>query len=229
MPNIYSVMDTIACWISRLSWQAVSALGTLLVVIVALFGQEIRRLWSRPKVDLDWFEPKDPHLVRQIGASYEATGRHEPYEGLFITLELTNTGKQTASEAEVLLTRVATNTAAHGWRWKENWTPIPLEWVLGQSALQRDLIPQRPYLIRLASFGPARKGQLLITYAMSLKSQTETFEPGQHCFEVSVFATGARTRRKFVYVTFQDFSQATDLNKVRDFVQKVEMSKTPPC
>jgi hypothetical protein len=207
-------------------WTAVAALGTLLAVGYAIYHQEIKSWFNRPIIDLNWFEPNSLHLVRQMGASFETTGPKE-YDGMFITLKLTNKGKQTASDAEAQLTNVAKKIEPDTWKIEKDWIPIPLQWVLGQTP-QRDLIPERPYLINLASFSVARNGQLLITYTMSPKSQRETFEPGEYCFEVSVFTIGAPTLKRYIYVTFENFSGVTSPDSIKNFIKKVEMKNTSP-
>lgn len=185
------------------------------------------RWWNRPKMELNWFEPESPHLVQQTGTALETMGL-KPYKGLFITLELTNNGKEIASDAEADLTRVAKKAGAGGWNLQQDWIPVPLEWVLGPNDLQRDLIPERCYLINLGSFSTVRKGQLLLTYTISPESQRETFEPGEHCFEVSISATGATPLRKYIYATFADFSGVTNPDGITPFIKKMELKDKAP-
>lgn len=207
----------------KINWTAVAAVGTLLVVVWATYHQGIREWINRPILEYSWFEANNSHLVRQIGVSFEKI-RPKEYDGLFITVQLINTGKKTARDTQPILTKVAKKGKDGNWKLKDNWIPIPLQWVLGRGALQRDLVPKRPYLFNLGSFSAAREGKLLITYAMIPKAQPETFEPGEYCFEISTFAVGAETHKKYFYVEFQDFKALPDLSAIK----KVEMEDQPP-
>lgn len=219
----------------EIDWQAVAAVATsfaaLVALLVALFRQDYMRWRNLPIIEFGWFERTSPHLVQQAGVSVERTGL-EPYQGMFMTFNLTNKGKGPARDAEVQLTTVAKRTYSDKWEKEPNWVPIPLKWVLPSWGLvetaQRDLFPERSYLCSLASFSAARDGELLITYFVCPVSQRENFPPGEYCFEVSVFATDAPASKRYIYVTFEKFSGGASPDTIKDFIRKVEMKNSPP-
>lgn len=231
--NIFHTVEKLALKVfailtkCKINWTAVSAVGTLLAVFWAIYHQEIRNILYRPVLKFSLFEPTSPHLVEQVGASVEKTGLKE-YNGLFITIQLTNTGKTVAHNAQALLTKVGYKNEEGNWKLKVNWIAIPLQWVLGDVALERDLVPERPYLFNLGSFTKARDGQFLFTYVMSPKGQEETVYPGEYCFEITAFAEGVEILRKYFYVDFDDFKEIAELEEIRKRVKKVEMKDYPP-
>lgn len=213
-------------------WTALGATATTCAVIWAIFSQGIIRYFNRPKLKISFFEPIPPHLFNQIGISVEKDGR-KTYSGLFITLQLKNTGKSIAYQAQPYLTKLIYKNTTGSWKIHNNWIQIPLQWVMREnpllpSLLYKDLLPEKPYLFNLGSFSPIRDGKFLFTYSMSPLSQKETVNPGEYCFEVTVFALEATPVKKYCYVDFDDFSGVTDLEKIKEYIKKVEMKDYPP-
>lgn len=210
----------------KINWVAISAIGTICAVIWAIYHQEIRDVINRPVFEVTFFEKASPYLVEQMGASIENTGSKE-YTGFFITVQLINVGKTIAKDVQPLLTAVGYKDEKGMWNREIDWIAIPLQWVLGETSLQRDLVPERPYMFNLGSFSKARVGRFLFTYVMSPKAQKETVGPGEYCFEVTIFSVNAKTEKKYVYVKFNEFNWDVGSEQVKKIV-KVEMKNSPP-
>lgn len=215
-----------------INWTAVAAVGTLAAVAWAVWHQEFSQYLIRPILNMSFFQTTSPHLVKQVGASFEKRNSKivtEEYYGLFVTIELTNSGKTVAKDTQPLLTNVwSKDVKTKKWIERENWIAIPLKWVLPLRSFERDLVPNRPYLFTLGSFSERRDGKLLLTYNISPKGQEETVNPGEHCFEVTVYALGTEPIKNYFYITFEDFSGITELKKTENYIKKVNRASDPP-
>lgn len=216
-------------WAIR-NWTAIGAIATAFAVIWAIYSQGIINFFNRPNLEIAFFEPLPPHLFNTFDISVEEGGESK-YNGLIITLQLKNNGKSVAYQAQPYLTNLYYKDNTRSWKPKNGWIQIPLKWVLGEDifpSLIRDLIPEKPYLFNLGSFSSIRDGKFLFTYSKSPLSQKETVDPGEYCFEVTVFALKAKPIKKYLYVDFDDFSGVTDLEKIKGYIKKVEMKDHPP-
>lgn len=219
------------------NWIAVAAVAAILNIIWAVWHQEIRNYVMQPVFEMRLFESTSPYLLERKDHVLEANGKFESYKGLFIDFELTNKGKRTANRTQVHLTKVGHKGGDGCWNREKKWMAIPLKWVIPLSTrdlereLARDLVPNVPFYFSLGSFSKDKRiGKLLLKYYLSPKHQTETFPPGEHCFEITVFDEDAdKVPPKYIYVTFEDFSKVTKLEEVGNYVKKIEiMDSAPP-
>ncbi len=95
--------------------EIITAIGTLLAVVVALFGKDIRRLWAGPKLSLRLFDSKGEIIKLNNGDS-----------ALFFHLIAENKKVDVANNALVFLTRIDENWEGG----KRNlWAgEVPLRW-----------------------------------------------------------------------------------------------------
>lgn len=228
---------------SNTFWTALGAIATFLAVLVALFLPAFTEWRNRPILDIRFYEKALPHHLRLV----------KPAETGFLTLEAINTGKNTAAKVQPFLTAAATFEGGK-WNLKENWIPVPLYWVQGQIvpsiansrvvhmeptgekwvALadqgysgEMDLVSLRSYFFDLGSFvGNNNPAVFKIMWSNIYRNQPETYPNGsRHCFEVSVYAEGAKPVSKYIVFDCKGmFSFNEDLKESFH----VAMEKTPP-
>ena len=179
-----------AKFIGQSIWNALAAVGTIAAVVWAVYHQGILTWFQRPKLEISLYELDPPHL-RPV----PTTISDKKVNSYILTLQLINTGKTIAKSAQPLITSVGSIKNAK-WRTQNNWIPVPLRWVFdelsqhskGKPTEERDLIPHRPYLFNLGQLSMAHPETFLLLYSIISKSQTESYERGEHCFELTAFA-----------------------------------------
>jgi hypothetical protein len=109
-------------------WNALTALGTLGAVGVALYLGMYREYLKRPILEIDFYEKRPPHLrqvppyrngVKQAGSLYP------------ISIRLTNVGKTIAKNAQVVINSMWTYQNDK-WIIHPNWIPVPVKWALDE-------------------------------------------------------------------------------------------------
>ncbi len=86
-----------------------AAIGTLLAVVVALFGAQLRERWNRPLLSLS-FAPVDQTTAGYYRAQRPPDGRL--HDAAFARLRVSNTGKSVADDVEVLVEKVGMRVVA---------------------------------------------------------------------------------------------------------------------
>jgi hypothetical protein len=88
---------------------SLAALGTLLAVLVALFGAQLRERWNRPLLSLS-FGPVDQTTAGYYRAKRPPDGRL--HDAAFARLRVSNSGKSVADDVEVLIEKVGMRVVA---------------------------------------------------------------------------------------------------------------------
>ncbi|PQP34584.1 hypothetical protein C6A37_07040 [Desulfobacteraceae bacterium SEEP-SAG9] len=190
-------------------WAALSALGTISVIIWAVYRESILAFFKCPVLELSLFESKPPHIIKIPEINRET--KKMDATGYYVTLKLLNTGRSVAKDAQAMITGRAYFQHADGWQIQPGWMPLPINWVLDEwtrmsgkgPTEERDLIPERAYLFHAVGVSSVQSNQLLIYPTLSPNSQVPKYVTGEHCFEITVFAIGAKTIKKYVYVNFK--------------------------
>ena len=189
-------------------WLALTAIGTLLVVTWAVFHEWILVKLNRPILALSLFEQEPPHIIEIPEISPETKKKSTGY---YVTLMLINTGRLVAKSAQPQITAKAQYMYADGWKIQQNWIPVSIGWVLdewiqmseGRPTEERDMIPERPYLFHALGISSIQPHYLNIYPTIIPRHQSNQYVPGEYCFEIKVFAIGAKTIKKYVHVKWK--------------------------
>jgi hypothetical protein len=189
-------------------WVALTAIGTICVVGYAVYREEYQAYRRRPVLEIDLFESNPPHLIEipEINPKTKASSR-----GYYVTLKLTNIGKSIAERAQVLITAKGQYFYEDGWKSQENWIPISIRWILDEWAeiadkkptQERALIPERPYLFHILGISSNQPSLFHLYPVIIPRHQSDKYPPGTYCFEVTAFALGAKTVKKYVHVEWK--------------------------
>ena len=185
-------------------WVVLTAMGTIGVVLWAIFRDSILEFWRRPILQIlpsEWEPPyfRPAPLVdsdnKRVGTSYA------------ITIELENRGETLAKNCQPLLTGAGSKDKGK-WQKEDNWLPLSLLWALDEASMQasgkpteeRDLVPHRPYSFNLGAVRTTDPDNLSISVIIYPTGQRTAFPPGEYCFEIKVFAATVKPICKYFYV-----------------------------
>ena len=225
---IVSLALIVAAKISDSFWTAIGASGTCAAVVWAIFHQGILEWWRKPNLEINLYERDAPHL-RPVSVGTP----DKSIMSYMLSLELLNNGKSIARGAQPLVTDV--RSCENGkWFSQDGWLPVPLLWIFdehsqkatGKPTEEKDLVPHRPYLFNLGQFSTSHPKTFLLLRSIIGKSQKESYEPGEHCFEVTVFALGVQPTKKYFRIKWDgDCSENFDDVKMK---VRVFESDIPP-
>jgi hypothetical protein len=208
-------------------WNALAALGTLGAVGAALYIGPYRDYRKRPILEFDFYEKKPPHL-RQVMPNKDGVG---PKGTLYpISIKITNNGRATARNAQVIISSVWTFDNDQ-WTAQSNWIPIPVKWALDEGnprpTEEKDLVPYRPYVFNLGVMTSLNPTLLGLRTLISPRNQPILYGPGRYCFEVMVCTEGIREpyKRNF-YVTWSGGCTSKLSETEKTII--VEMKEKPP-
>ena len=188
-------------------WIALGAVGTSLAVVVAIFRDTLWRWYRRPKLEISPVEASPPHLI-EIPEINVGTGAKS--KGYYVTLTLTNIGKSTAKSGQPLITKKGQFIDSK-WELQENWLPVQIQWILDEWAMkaekkpteERNLIPERPYQFHAFGISSNAPDKFWLKTILMPRLQPDNYSAGTYCFEITAFAEGARTVRKYVHVEWE--------------------------
>jgi hypothetical protein len=189
-------------------WLALTAIGTIGVVAWAVFHEWFLTKRKRPILELSLFESTSPPLLEIPEINHE-TG--DTSRGYYVTLKLINTGRSVAKNTQPQITRIAQYMYDNGWQIQHNWVPVSITWILdewtrvaeGKPTEERDLISERPYLFHALGIGSTQPDLLNIYPTVIPRHQRDKYAPGEYCFEITVFALGAETIKKYVHTKWK--------------------------
>lgn len=111
----------------ELNWQALSAIGTLLAVLVALFQDPVRRWWKRPRLRFVWSPYYDKNPT-QIG------DRTRTQRDVHVIVK--NKGREAAQRVEVVLAAIyQINEKTRFYTRIPGFIPTPLRWTHSNNAI----------------------------------------------------------------------------------------------
>lgn len=209
-------------------WTALGAFATCAAVIWAIFHQGILEWWRKPNLEITLYERNAPHLrAVPVGTS------DKPAMSYMLTLQLLNDGKSIARGAQPLVTDV--RSLENGkWCSQEGWLPVPLLWIFDEFSLkatgkpteEKDLVPHRPYLFNLGQFSTSHPDTFFLLSSIIGKHQKESYESGEHCFEITVFALGVEPAKKYFQIKW-DGGCSANFNDVKKKVRVFETGIPP--
>ena len=208
-------------------WEALTALSTLGAVAAALYIGPYREYRKRPILEMDFYEKRPPH-IRQIMPHKDGAGANGTLYP--ISIRITNKGKTTAKNTQVLISSVWT-FENDKWEAHANWIPIPVRWALNEvnprPTEEKDLVPYRPYVFYLAVMSSLNPKLLVLRTLISPRHQPILYGPGRYCFEVMVCAEGIQKPfKKNFYVTWS--GGCTKILSETEKTITVEMKDKPP-
>jgi hypothetical protein len=188
-------------------WEALTAIGTIGAVGVALYLNPYLEHKKRPIIKLALYESSAPHL-RQTPRFNRHNGQQLSGCMYPISVGVTNIGGVTAKNASIVASQV--------WTYKDNkwepqpaWIPAPIEWALDERTPNRsdikNLVPHRPYVFNLALLDSESSPDFLrLRFYMSPGNQPELFPPGHYCLEVMICAEGiGNPVSKYFYINWK--------------------------
>lgn len=186
-------------------WNALTAIGTISAVVLALYLQLFRTWKRRPVLEIGYFEPKPPHLRCTPGTNIktgEVVGTLYP-----LSIRLLNKGRTLAKNAQPLITAMGSIEDGK-WTIHPNWIPAPLRWGLdeytilatGKPTEEKDLIPHRPYFFNLGLLGTDAPKFFRLNPITMPGGQLTHYGPGEFCFELSAFAEKAEPTKKYFHI-----------------------------
>jgi hypothetical protein len=220
------------------------AAGTVGAAVSAIwaviFLEIIKPYFDRPKLEVK--EPGFEHpFYRQAPEINEQTGQPVGM-GYYINLLLINKGNRTANNCQPLLTSMWIRIE-NRWEHKKNWIPVALKWAMGEDdeyvqdiqragifkkiREERNLIPIRPYYFNLGCISTAHADMLRILQVRFLTAQSDTFGPGEYCFEITVTGEEVKPLVKYIKVRW-DGGCTEKLNEVERKIF-VSMHEDSPC
>lgn len=194
-------------------WNALTAIGTIGAVVLALYLQLFRTRRQRPILEIGLFEPSPPHLRQTPGTNIKTGKVIGTLYPLSIRLE--NTGRTLAKNAQPLITAMG-YTEDGAWKTHPNWIAAPLRWGLDEYAIlatgrpteEKDLVPHRPYFFNLGLLGTDDPRSFRLNPINMPGGQQTLYDPGEFCFELTVFAEAAEPAKK--YFNIQWDGECTD-------------------
>jgi hypothetical protein len=168
---------------------------------------------ARPRLQLGPFKREPPFFRESPLMSEKLTAGGQMRwirigTGYYVNIQLTNAGPGVVRECQPMVTACGKRSESGGWTRTVNWVPIGLQWVLDEAATQatgapteeRDLIPQRPYLVNLGTVGTTDPNCFHLLLVIKSFGQESHFQPGEHCFEVTVYSENADPVRRWYRV-----------------------------
>ena len=224
-----------AKYIGESIWAVLTALGTCGAVLVALFYQPLRTWYKKPILEIGLYEPEPPHLIRvPVDQSGEKVSNNKEKTIAYILyMKLINTGKSIARSAQPLITNVGSFKDSK-WQIQAYWLPLPLLWAFdewsqkatGKPTEEKDLVPQRPYIFNIGTLSTEKPDTFDLLCHIASKSQTVSYGPGEHCFEVTVYALESQTARKYIRLQW-DGGCTRDFVKVKSKIIVSAMDRAP--
>ena len=215
-----------------------TAIGTFLVVVVALFREEITQLWRRPRLIVQArLAPPDCHKTR---LDYrDSTGRvlHGP-DCYYLRLWVENVGRQRAEQVQVYLAKLYRQRADKTFAEERAFLPMNLRWshtgeVFAQG-ISRDMgrhcdlghvldPSKRPPEESLKTVNPA---DTLLSLDLEVKPNTQShlLSPGVYRLDLKVAATNARPRTKKIELTVTGHWFADEAGMFKDGIGLVELN-----
>jgi len=205
----------------------VAAVGTVGAVTWAIFSQGILASYNQPVLQLNEVLPLNQVPIYISDQSVDPkTKKKKIYTTRHILyFKFINTGRTIARDARPFITAVAsTNETDDKWKLVDNWTPVSLIWayeyyetrITGLPSEDKNLIQHRPYLFELGWFGekipevnteklpngwPVE--QFRMSWSTALPNLPQDYGIGKHCFEITAYAEGAETTRKYVIIDWK--------------------------
>jgi hypothetical protein len=205
-------------------WEAMTAVGTILAAVVALYLGVFREYLMRPVIELKFSEKIPPHLRQtpRYVENVKSSGNLYP-----ISVGATNTGGATAKNTSVFIKQMWTFNR-NVWIPHPNWIPAPIQWALGPNRSDmKDLVPHRPYVFNLAVLDSENPNILDLKFFITPGNQLTWYEIGYYCFAVMVCAEGiGKPLMKYFYINWEGGAD-TDLEHTRQKIQ-VRIEDTPP-
>ena len=216
----------------HLNQTAVAALGSIFVLLWAVFQQAFIKWLNRPKLRIMKYEHGGT-FFRQA-PEVNLYSKEIEVQGFYVNLILINEGKTVAYNAQPHLSAFW-EFREGSWRQKDNWLPVGLLWAFdepGRSPAQKaieekNLVPSRPYRFNLLKLSTGHRNSfrlLLIWYPMGQPSE---FAIGKYCFEVTVSAEGSKPIKRYYIVDFHEASITGDYNSARKKIQIHDQNKAP--
>jgi hypothetical protein len=186
-------------------WKVLTAVGTFGAVVWAIFQQGILAWLRRPKLVFRFYESEPPHL-RQVPLWNTKTGKRIA-TGYALSIQLINRGKTLAKHAQHLVTGKAVLEDGK-WQVQKNWIAVPIRWALdvpaemgtGDPTEERNLIPNRPYPFNLGLLRTDDPIHFYLNPVTMPGNQDTVYGPGEFCFELTVFAEGAKPAKKVFHI-----------------------------
>jgi len=208
-------------------WAALTALGTLGAVGVALYLGIYREHLKRPILEIDFYEKRPPHL-RQI--PQHVVGNSKPESLYPISIRIKNVGKTIAKNAQVVINGIWSFENGK-WITHPNWIAVPVKWALDEMnphpSEAKDLVPYRPYVFNLGVIRTFEPNILELKILISPLNQSIRYEPGNYCFEAMVCAEGIEGPiKKYFYIKWNGGCSII-LVEAENSIQ-VEMKDNPP-
>lgn len=219
--GILIVLGLVTCvvYVDQSYWPAIAAIGTVGVVIWAIFSETILRRWRRPILKISTFGLEPTHL-RQVPLRHVGGGLAH-ISGYPLSIQLVNTGETLAKSAQPLVTGMGRFEDGK-WQIHDNWIPAPIRWALdisaeigaGEPTQEKDLIPHRPYVFNFGILRTDHPNSFFLNPITMPGNQPVNYSPGEFCFELKVFAEGTEPARKYVHVQWEG-GCSVNFNKVK--------------
>jgi hypothetical protein len=211
-----------------IKWAAISALGSIVVVIWAIFQQGIMRWMDRPILSIPPYKQEPPYFRPATQFIGEGTSQKVLGKGYYVNVEIINKGKTLARFTQPHLTALWTYSKEKEWNKTENWIPLGLEWVLdeikrqatGRPTEERNLVPSRPYRFNLFNLSTSHRDGIMLRTVFYPSAQPTMFGPGKYCFEITVTAERCNPVKKYFWVDWKG-GCAEDFEEVQ---QKIGIS-----
>ena len=206
-----------------------SAIGTVVVALLAIFGDRVRARLARPKLEVET-SVADPHveIIREVVAQQSA--QSVSVDTLRIRLCIKNTGRSIARSSRLVVDRVYRTRDRDPGLHVEHLLPRVIPWPDGDRPI--DLVPNFPYFVDVArvkqdesegdapdAASSANGFALHLSFLKNLlvSSQGELLKigAGRVVFPLTIFSENAR--RPFVYfISIYWIGRDLDSYKERD-------------
>jgi len=212
-------------------WAALAAIGTICVVCYAVYREEYLIIRRRPVLNISFFESTPPHIIEIPEVNQET---EEKSKGYYVTLKITNIGKSIAGKTQIMITAKGQYFYEDGWKTQDDWIPVSIRWILdewtqrveGKPTEERDLIPERPYFLHILGISSHISSAFRIYPIIIPRHQSDKYVPGIYCFEITAFALGIRTVKKYIYVEWKDSDIETSMTIPERLI--VNIKDSPP-
>jgi hypothetical protein len=186
-------------------WLVLTAVGTVGVVIVAVFYPLIIQWWQRPKLEIGFFEPEPPHLRKT--PAYQSGQLLQGVTLYPLSIRLRNIGKIAAKNAQPQISSMGEKVSGK-WETQKNWIPAPVRWgfdefalpITGRPTEEKDLIPDRAYFFNFGVLRTDHPNHFLLNPIAMPGGQKTKYPPGKFCFELTVYAQGADPAIKYFHI-----------------------------
>ena len=196
-----------------MDWTAIGSIGTLLAVAAALFKKDLESLWRAPilkgRLQLG---PPDSHKT------FYSYGHGTQLPVFYIRLWVTNVGKTTADDVQVMAANLLRRDKSGGWEPESAFQPMNLRWAHGDSqggivTILRRLPPggigrhcDVAHVYQNTSSLTQQHGPLPAVMELDLEVSPNTgghfVTAGEHMLEVRIGAANAKTQSSWFFITF---------------------------